>query len=74
MRLDHARFASRNMTNENIGRSPTELMFGRQLRTQLDLLHGALASEICERLESAEECLDTGSRDRLIGESDPIFV
>ncbi|CAH8498443.1 unnamed protein product [Dicrocoelium dendriticum] len=74
VRLDRSLFAYRNMSNETTGRSPAELMFGRRLRTRLDLLHGSIEPQVSEKQRRVKERFDTCSRDKHVTDSDPIYI
>lgn len=63
-------FAYRNLPHSTTGVSPAELMFGRQLRSQLDLLKPSLESRVEHNQQRQKEGHDQHARERQFSVSD----
>ena len=56
-------FSYRNLPHSTTGVSPTELMFGRQLRSRLDLLKPSLESRVEDNQQRQKEGHDQHARE-----------
>lgn len=56
------------------GLAPAELMFGRNIRTHLDLLHPTLIDSVSNRQQAQKQCHDKTAKDRAILVNDSVLV
>ena len=70
-KLDRFLFSYRAIPLESTGKSPAEMMFGRNLRTRLQLMFPSTRS----RIEARQECMtDPHKIERSYCDSDPVFT
>ena len=70
-KLDRFLFSYRAIPLESTGKSPAEMMFGRNLRTRLQLMFPSTRS----RIEARQECMtDPHKIERSYCDSDPLFT
>ena len=54
--------------------SPAELMFGRPLRSQLDLMRPSVQSNVIHRQEQQKHGHDQRAKERSFNPGDPVYV
>lgn len=64
----------RTCPHSTTGVSPAELMFGRKLKTHLDLLHPSLTNQVYKQQSAQRHNHNLHSREREIGVNDHVFV
>ena len=67
-------FSYRNIPHSTTGTSPAELMFGRRLRSQLDLLKPSTEARVEESQQRQKRGHDQHTRDRYFTEGDTVYV
>lgn len=65
---------SRSLPHSTTGLSPAELMFGRKMKTHLDLLHPQLQDRVQKNQSQQKKCHDTSSQHRDIIVGDNVFA
>ena len=64
----------RSLPHSTTGLSPSELLFGRKMRTHLDLIHPNLQSRVSKRQQNQKNVHDRHSSEREISVGDHVFV
>ena len=67
-------FKYRNTRHYTTGKSPTELLFGRKVRTHLDHLHPDEAKAVEEQQLKQKVYQDRHAKDRQVNVGDPVYV
>ena len=67
-------FKYRNIPHSTTGKSPTELLFGRKVRTHLDHLHPDEAKAVEEQQLKQKVYHDRHAKDRQVNVGDPVYV
>ena len=67
-------FKYRNIPHSTTGKSPTELLFGRKVRTHLDHLHPDEAKAVEEQQLKQRVYHDRHAKDRQANVGDPVYV
>ena len=73
-RLSRFLFHYRTTPHSTTGVSPAELLMGRQLRSQLDLLQPSIATRVQRRQEKQNAEYDQHAKRRSLSPNDPVFV
>ena len=73
-RLSRFLFHYRTTPHSTTGVSPAELLMGRQLRSQLDLLQPSIATRVQRRQEKQKAEYDQHAKQRSLSPNDPVFV
>lgn len=64
----------RSLPHSTTGLSPSELLFGRKMRTHLDLIHPNLQSRVSKHQQNQKNVHDRHSSEREISVGDQVFV
>ena len=67
-------FKNRNIPHSTTGKSTTELLFGRKVRTHLDHLHPDEAKAVEEQQLKQNVHHDRHAKDRQVNVGDPVYV
>ena len=67
-------FKYRNIPHSTTGKSPTELLFGRKVRTHLDHMHPDEAKAVEEQQLKQKVYHDRHAKDRQVNVGDPVYV
>ena len=70
----HIRFKYRNIPHSTTGKSPTELLFGRKVRTHFDHLHPDEAKAVEEQQLKQKVYHDRHAKDRQVNVGDPVYM
>ena len=73
-RLSRFLLSYRNIPQQLTGCSPAELLFGRRLRSSLDLLKPDLESRVQQRQDKAKAYHDVASKEREFQKGDTVFA
>ena len=74
LKLARFLFNYRITPHSTTGMPPSELMFGRQLRTRFDLLQPQLKSKVVEKLQKQKQLFDRHTKDRDFVIGDLVYV
>ncbi len=64
----------RNTPQTTTGETPAEMMFGRQLRTRLDLIHPDMENDIRKKQQKQKEQFDKNTQRKKVGVDDRVHV
>ena len=64
----------RSLPHCTTGLSPSELLFGRKMRTHLDLLHPSLMDKVCKQQESQKVQHDKSAKERELHVGDQVLA